>query len=96
MTTTSMEVSTSGNRRELWKRGLYMLFFMVVYKIVDFVIILIGVTQFVIKMATGESNLQLQNFGQALSGYLYQIGRFQTFNTDARPYPFSPWPSNGP
>ena len=94
MTTTSVEVSTEGNRGELWKRGLYMVFFFVVYRVVDVVIVLIALTQFVIKMTTGEINLQLQRFGQALSEYFYQIMRFQTFNTDEKPYPFGSWPSS--
>ena len=93
MTTTSVEVSTEGNRGELWKRGLYMVFFFVVYRFVEVIIVLISLTQFVIKMATGEINPQLQRLGQALSEYFYQIMRFQTFNTDERPYPFSSWPT---
>lgn len=93
MTTTSVEVSAAGNRSALWKRGLFMVFFFIVYRVVDIVIGLIAITQFVIKMATGEVNPQLQHFGQALSEYFYQITRFQTFNTEERPYPFGQWPT---
>ena len=33
------------------------------------------------------------SFGDSLSQYLAQIGRFGTFNTDEKPWPFADWPT---
>ena len=43
---------------------------------------------------TGEVNRQVQQVGQSLANYVYEIVRFLTFNTDVRPFPLGgDWPS---
>jgi hypothetical protein len=43
---------------------------------------------------TGEINKQLQQIGQSVAGYMYQIVRYLTFNTEDKPFPFGgSWPS---
>jgi hypothetical protein len=37
---------------------------------------------------TGEKNGQLQQAGQVIAGYLYEIIRYLTFNTEDKPFPF--------
>jgi hypothetical protein len=45
---------------------------------------------------TGEKNDQLQQAGQAIADYLYEIIRYLTFNSEEKPFPFgNDWPSAG-
>ena len=41
----------------------------------------------------GAPNAGLLGFGDSLSQYLAQIGRFGTFNSDEKPWPFADWPT---
>lgn len=77
--------------REIWVRGLYMLLFAVIYSIAEIVVVAVVVFQFIARLVTGEVNQRLLIFGQQLSGYLYDMLRFFTFNTEEKPYPFAPW-----
>ena len=46
---------------------------------------------------TGEVNRQIQQVGQSLAGYIYEIIRYLTFNTDQKPFPLGgDWPSSEP
>jgi hypothetical protein len=43
---------------------------------------------------TGEINRELQQTGQSLASYIYQIVRYLTFNSEKKPFPFGEgWPS---
>jgi hypothetical protein len=81
---------------DLWVRGLFMILFAVAYSIAELVVVLVVVVQFLIVLFTGRSNENLQTFGKNLSTYVYQILQFETFNTETRPFPFSPWPDEAP
>ena len=76
----------------IWLRALYMLLFAIIFHIVEAIIGVVMVVQFVLKAATGETNDNLGRFGKQLSEYLYAIVQFQTFNTEDKPFPFQAWP----
>lgn len=78
--------------RDTWMRGLYMLLFLVFYTLAELVVGAVVVFQFLSRLITGEVNERLLQFGQQLSRYLYDTLRFFTFNSEEKPYPFSPWP----
>ena len=78
--------------REIWVRALYMVLFSVAYSIAEFIIIFLVIFQFAAALFTGRVNAPLLQFGKNLSLYIYEILEFQTFNTELRPFPFSPWP----
>jgi len=76
----------------IWTRGLYMLLFVLIARITEAVVWIVLLVQFICKAATHHTNENLTKFGQSLSQYLYAIVRFQTFNSEEKPFPFSPWP----
>ncbi|GAB4347541.1 MAG: hypothetical protein Kow006_07380 [Gammaproteobacteria bacterium] len=76
-------------------RGLYMLLFALFYSLGELVLVAVVLFQFVSRLFTGEVNERLLQFGGQLSRYLYDALRFFTFNSEDKPYPFSPWPSDG-
>ena len=76
----------------IWTRFLYMVLFAIAYSIAEFVIICIAIFQFFAALITGRVNEPLLRFGDNLSTYVYQIFRYQTFNSEVRPFPFTDWP----
>ncbi|MDH5446936.1 MAG: DUF4389 domain-containing protein [Gammaproteobacteria bacterium] len=76
----------------IWHRALYMVLFAIIFHLVELIIGLVMVVQFVLKAATGKTNENLGRFGDQLSQYLYKIVQFQTFNTEDKPFPFQAWP----
>lgn len=78
---------------KIWRRGLYMLLFLVFYSIAKVVIFSIIAFQFILSLVTGKTNEKLVVLGRSLSTYLYQISLFLTFNSEDHPYPFSDWPT---
>jgi len=79
-------------RKDIWLRALYMLVLAIAYSIAETIIVFLVFFQFLSILFVGYANAALLRFGQNLSTYVYQILRFQTFNTETRPFPFSPWP----
>lgn len=75
-----------------WKRTLLMILFGIAYSIVEFVIALTVLVQFVSILATGRANEALLRFGNSLSAYVRQILRFVLYNTEDMPFPFADWP----
>jgi len=88
------ELKDNLRKRQTWLRGLYMLLFIVIFHIAEFVIGAVVLLQFLFTLVTGQTNARLLRLGQSLSEYVYQILRFLSFNTEDMPYPFSDWPSN--
>ena len=44
---------------------------------------------------TGEINRQLQQTGQSIASYIYEIVCYLTFNSQTKPFPFgAAWPSS--
>ena len=79
----------------IWIRGLFMLLFIIITRLTEVVVGLVMLVQFILKAATGNTNSNLEAFGDQLSQYLYAIVQFQTFNTEDKPFPFSSWPKGG-
>ncbi len=90
------EIKQRLQRNETWQRGLYMLFFIVIYGFTKFLVFIVMLFQFVTIILTGKTNEQLLKFSQNLSTYIYQIVIFLTFNSEQHPFPFSAWPDGVP
>jgi len=82
--------------RTTWMRGLYMLLFTFIIQLVEVVLVVVILLQFLIKLFTGKLNRRMQILGQRLSTYAYEILHYLTFNRDSRPYPFDRWPMGEP
>ena len=74
-------------------RVLWMLVFLLVWQVAQLVLGGLVLVQLVYRVVYGAPNGGLMNFGDSLSLYLAQIGRFGTFNTDEKPWPFADWPT---
>jgi hypothetical protein len=87
------ELKSNLAKRVTWLRGLYMLLFIVIFHVTEFVVGAVVLLQFLFTLVTGQTNARLLQFGYSLSRYVYQILRFLTFNTEEMPFPFNEWPA---
>jgi hypothetical protein len=87
------ELKNNLRKRTTWLRGLYMLLFVVIYHVAEFVVGVVVLLQFLFTLVSGQTNARLLQFGQSLSQYVYQILRFLTFNSEDMPFPFNEWPA---
>lgn len=87
------EIKQRLQTKEIWQRGLFMLFFMFVYGFSNSLVIAILFFQYATLIVTGKVNEFLLDFGRNLSVYIHQIINFLTFNSEQRPFPFSAWPN---
>lgn len=73
-------------------RILWMLAYLVVWQVAELVLAAVVLIQLVYRLFYGAPSLSLMNLGDSLSQFLAQIGRFGTFHTDQKPWPFADWP----
>ncbi|MFJ3483702.1 DUF4389 domain-containing protein [Pseudomonas sp. NPDC090202] len=74
-------------------RILWMLVFAVVWQVAELVLAITVLVQLVYRLFYGAPSLSVMSFGDSLSQFLAQIGRFGTFHTDQKPWPFADWPA---
>lgn len=82
--------------RNTWLRLLFMFLFALVFYIAELLLFAIALLQFLFKVATGNPNARLTEFGEQLGRFVYQIVRFLTFNSEDKPFPFAEWPGSPP
>lgn len=75
-----------------WLRSLFMILFLVVYRIVDVIVLLIAICQWLFVLITGDANSSLTSFSSALGRYVAQIIDYLGHASEEKPYPFSDWP----
>ncbi len=75
-----------------WLRSLFMIFFLMVYRIVDLLVVLVALSQWLYMLLTGDSNASLSRFGSGLSRYVAQIISYLSYSSEQKPFPFSDWP----
>lgn len=80
--------------RSTWLRLLFMFAYYVIGTVATAVLSVAVILGFLWVLFTGEKNGQLQQAGQAIAAYMYEIIRYLTFNTEDKPFPFgNDWPS---
>lgn len=75
-----------------WLRSLFVILFLIVYRIVDLVVLLITICQWLFVLITGDANSSLTSFSAALGRYVAQIVEYLGHASDEKPFPFSDWP----
>ena len=88
-----MNIKENVKNSEVWLRGLFIIIFAAILYFAFILVSLLVVFQFVSKLLTGELNRQLADFGAGLLRYISQVLGYITFQSDERPFPFSPWPA---
>ncbi len=83
-------------RESLILRVVWMLVFLVVWQLAELVLAGLVVIQLIYRLIYGAPSASVMDLGDSLSQYLAQIGRFGTFHTDQKPWPFADWPAPHP
>jgi hypothetical protein len=79
--------------RDVWLRGLFMLLFMMGFTIGQWLLNLLAIVQFIWLLAARERNQFIARFGNSLSVWLAEVGRFLTCVIEDKPFPWAPWPN---
>ncbi|GFM81489.1 hypothetical protein PSCICO_53400 [Pseudomonas cichorii] len=74
-------------------RILWMLLFAIVWQVAEIVLAGVVLVQLGYRLIYGAPSGSLMNFGDSLSQFLAQIGRYGTFHSDQKPWPFADWPT---
>jgi hypothetical protein len=80
-------------RESLVLRVLWMVVYAIVWQVGELVLLAVVVVQLGYRLFYGAPSASMLSFGDSLSQFLAQIGRFGTFNTDEKPWPFADWPT---
>ena len=86
------KLSDNLSRGATWKRGLFMLLFLLIYGVTEVLVSAVVVLQFFFVLFSGEQNVRLREFGSSLSAYVYQTMSYWTYNSEEKPFPFGEWP----
>lgn len=79
-------------RESLVLRIIWMLAFALAWQLAEVALGIVVILQLGCRLFQGQTNLSLLQLGDSLSQYLAQIGRFGSFNTEDKPWPFADWP----
>ena len=77
---------------DFWLRLVYTLLFAVAWQVVEVLLAVILVLQIIFRLLTGEPEARLAGFGNSLSQYAWQMGRYVTGAAEEKPWPFMEWP----
>jgi hypothetical protein len=83
-------------RESLILRALWMVLFFIAWQLAELLLLGIALAQLIIRIVRGAPNDCLKSFGGSLSIYLGQIGKFGTFHSEDKPWPFADWPRSSP
>ena len=82
--------------RDVWLRGLVMFLFMIAFGFGVWVLNFLAIAQFLWLLFARQPNQLIALFGNSLSAWLAEIGRFLTAATEDKPFPWRPWPYAAP
>ncbi len=74
-------------------RVLWMVLYVLVWQVAQLLLGAVVLIQLIYRLIYGAPNLSLMNFGDSLSQFMAQIGRFGSFHTEQKPWPFADWPA---
>ena len=82
--------------RRWWVRALYIVLMALAFQLAVSVLVVVAVVQLVLLVALDAANPRLAFFGRSLALYLSQVAEFESFASEALPFPLTDWPSPPP
>lgn len=74
-----------------WTRIFYIILFVIVMKVLRWIIFGITLFQFIHNLISGYPNQRCKNFSSGLAKYIHNIVLYLNYNTNEKPYPFNKW-----
>lgn len=84
---------TEAKYESILLRVLWMIVYVLVWQVAQFILGAVVLVQLIYRLIYGAPSASLMNFGDSLSQFLAQIGRFGSFHSDQKPWPFADWPT---
>ncbi|GEM_PF-594603 len=78
-------------RDGIWTRGLWMLVLVLLFAVAEAVLFAAAVVQFLWILLKRERNRMIADFGAGLANWLAITARYQTGQSDRKPFPWTPW-----
>lgn len=78
----------------IWIRLLYMILFVIIFGVVEFVLYLTALVGFIFRLLGKSDHDKIRYVGRCLGMYVKEIADYLTFNSEVRPFPFSDWPES--
>ncbi len=89
--TTLREPGSPAPQASVWPRGLMMLLIAVLVWLAQTVLQFLTLVQFILMLVDkGKPNAQIASFGRTLGGWLAKAARFQTAESEEKPWPWTP------
>ena len=88
------EITGNLTNPEVWIRLVFMLLYAAAFYLAVWVGGAVAAIQFVFKLTSGKSIPRLAVFGTNLGTYLSQVLAFETFGSEQRPWPMTPFPAS--
>lgn len=79
-------------RGKIGVRLVYTLIFVVILSLMNFMIQMIALMQYVILLLTRSYSEPLRSFSNKTAVYMYRLVRYITLNDNTKPFPFSDFP----
>ncbi|MGG7643660.1 DUF4389 domain-containing protein [Rhodovulum sp. YNF3179] len=78
-------------RDGIWMRGLWMLVLVFLFGLAEAVLFAATVVQFLWILVKRERNRMIADFGAGLANWLAITARYQTGQSDRKPFPWTAW-----
>ncbi|MNJ64515.1 hypothetical protein D3C77_604700 [compost metagenome] len=66
---------------------------MIVWQLAELLLLGVVLVQLGFRLVQGAPKRSVMDFGDSLSQFMAQIGRFGTFHSEIKPWPFTDWPA---
>jgi len=82
-------------KSDTWLRGLFVLLFILIFQILELVIVVIALLQFLATLFAGKRFAALDLFSQDLAKYTGHVIFYITYQSETKPFPFREWCEEG-
>jgi hypothetical protein len=81
------------SRGDVGIRILLTVLFVLIWRVVEAVLLLVVVFQLGLALITGQTpGDRIRRFANKVVSYIYRIARYLTYNEETAPFPFTEWP----
>jgi hypothetical protein len=88
------QISEARKHGNIWKRLVYMILFMMIFGVAEFVLYLTAAVGFICRLFGKPINKRVRNIGHSIALYIKQIADYLSFNSETAPFPFDRWPDD--
>lgn len=93
-TTETTKAAAPKTQGSIWIRLLYMVLFVIIFGVAEFVLYLTAAIGFVFRLFGMPIDARVRKTGHAIGLYIKQIADYLSFNTESAPFPFGSWPED--